>query len=144
MPVLVLLRHAQAEPLTTDDLSRSLTPKGRADAQAVRRWLDETVLVPDRVVVSPAVRTQQTWELAGTVAPVLDDRVWEATAADLREVVGEMPAGSEVLVVVGHNPGLEQLAAQLDPTTGGLGTASALVFRSDAWDLAGAVLVARR
>lgn len=140
MPTLVLLRHAKAEPHRLDDATRELADRGRADALAVRRWLDDRGIVPDRVVVSPATRTRQTWELAGTVEPVVDARVYEAEVEDLREVVGETPGDVRVLVLVGHNPGVERLAWELDDSVPGMATSGVAVFDVASWQLDGAVL----
>jgi phosphohistidine phosphatase len=149
MPTLVLLRHAKAEPHRDGDHSRRLAARGRADAGAVREWLLRHQLVPDRVVVSSAARTRETWELAspGGAPPTYDDRVYNAPAQELREVLAQTPAGTEVLVLVGHNPGIERLAWELDDgpaarelTDRGMPTSALAVFEVDGWDLATARL----
>lgn len=149
MPTLVLLRHAKAEPHRSDDHSRVLAARGRADAAAVRPWLVANGLVPDRVVVSDAARARETWDLArpGGPDPLYDGRVYEASTADLREVIGETPDGVAVLVVVGHNPSVERLAWELDDSPGarevtdrGLPTSALAVLEVDDWNLSGGVL----
>lgn len=143
MPTLVLLRHAKAEPQRPDDLTRVLAPRGRADAMAARAWLDTHAVVPDRVVVSPSARTRETWQLAGTFPPVLDDRVYDATVEDLIEVLAETPAEVGTLVLVGHDPGLSDLLATLAP--GGavpLRTCAVAVLELAAWDAAEGELTA--
>ena len=150
MATLVLLRHAKAEPHRADDHSRRLSDRGRADAAAVRGWLLDRGLTPDRVVVSTSARTRETWQLAQVAGaePVYDDRVYDASTADLREVIGETPADVTTLVVVGHNPGIERLAWELDDgqdardvTDRGLPTSAVAVFDVPAWDhLEGAAL----
>jgi phosphohistidine phosphatase len=157
MPTLVLLRHAKTEPQGTDDSrsdhSRRLTPQGRADAELVRRWLADQGLVPGRVVVSTAVRARETWELAsvGDVPAEHDERLYEATPADLREVVAETGADVTTLVLVGHNPTFERLAWELDDsdsarerTNSGMGTCGVAVFELDDWDAEDGRLVAFR
>jgi phosphohistidine phosphatase len=149
MPLLVLLRHAKAEPHRHDDHSRVLAARGRADAAAAREWLRRKEVVPDRVVVSTAARTRETWELAavGDGVVLLDDRVYDASEDELREVLAETPAEVEVLVLVGHNPGVERLAWELDDspaarehTDRGLPTCALALFTVDDWDLTNAVL----
>ncbi|MGZ6793531.1 MAG: SixA phosphatase family protein [Mycobacteriales bacterium] len=149
MPTLVLLRHAKTEPHRADDISRVLDPRGRADAAAAGAWLRGQGLVPDRVVCSPAARTRETWERAavGGPEPVHDERVYDATAEELLEVLRETPDGVGVLVLVGHNPGVERLAWQLDDspearerTDRGLPTCALAVFDVAGWDLGDAVL----
>ena len=138
----MLIRHSKAEPQRDDDHSRRLAERGRHDAERVRRWLTEQGVVPDRVVVSTSARTRETWELAGvgTVKPEYDDRVYEASVRDLREVVEETSPEVNTLVLVGHNPGVEQLAWELDDsddardrTNRGMSTSGVAVFELGSW-----------
>lgn len=81
-------------------------------------WLQSSGLRLDRAVVSPATRARRTWELvAGELAepptPVQDERVYAASAEDLLEVVQDLPDGARTVVLVGHNPGLEDLVELL-------------------------------
>jgi len=116
MPTLVLLRHAKTEPQGADDHGRRLTPVGRADAEQVRRWLSDEGLVPDRVVVSTATRARETWELAavGDVTAEHDERLYEASPEELREVVAESGPDVRTVLLVAHNPAVERLAWELD------------------------------
>ncbi len=149
MPTLVLLRHSKAGPHTGDDHARELTARGRADATEVREWLLSKEITPSRVVVSTAVRTRQTWEASsvGTVAPVYDIRLYEATLEALLEVVGETPADVDTLMLVGHNPSIEKLAWYLDDsdaardrTNSGMRTSGVAVFELESWGVKGATL----
>ncbi|MEO6518417.1 MAG: histidine phosphatase family protein [Pseudoxanthomonas sp.] len=116
MRELILLRHAHAEPAAAGqpDLDRPLTVQGLAEAQAAGRWLAEQGLVPDRVLCSPARRARETLEavLEGTgyVEQRLEERIYEATAGTLAELA-DAHRETERLLLVGHNPGLERLAA---------------------------------
>ena len=116
MRELILLRHAHAEPADNGlaDIGRPLSPHGLAEAEAAGRWLLEQRLVPDRVLCSPARRTRETLEavlgLTGYVEQRLDERVYEATPGTLAALVDEHRE-VERLLLVGHNPGLEQLVA---------------------------------
>jgi phosphohistidine phosphatase len=114
---LVLVRHAQAADAATD-LDRPLTAHGAQRAAAIGSWLAQAGIVPDRVVVSPARRTRQTWARAGGTPPVVDPRVYDNTVADLLAVIAETPDEVGVLVVVGHNPSIGRLAAVLDDGQG--------------------------
>ena len=140
MPVLILLRHSKTEPHRNDDRTRELTERGRADAAAVRRWLADHDLHPDRAVVSTSTRTQQTWQIAGDLPPVLDERVYDASTSDLRDVIAETPDGVACLVVVGHNPGVNELAWQLERSVGEMRTSAVAVFDVADWELTDAVL----
>ncbi len=157
---LVLVRHAKAETGDGPDIERALAARGLGDAPGIGERLAREGLAPDRVVVSPARRAAQTWELAAgrldSPAPVVDERVYRNTVADLLAVVRETPADAGTVVLVGHNPGLEQFAAALDDQTAdpklrgelarGLRTAGVAVFRlGTAWaqaDAGTATLVA--
>ena len=147
MPTLVLIRHAKAESLAASDHARRLAPRGQAQAVALKAWLLDRALVADRAVVSTAARTRETWELAGSGPAEFDQRVYDAEPEDLREAIGETPVSVRVLVLVGHNPGVERLAWELDDseaaralTSRGMPTGGVAVFDVPDWTLAGAVL----
>ena len=116
MRELILLRHAHAEPAAPGqaDIDRPLSAQGLAEAEAAGRWLLAQGLVPDRVLCSPARRARETLEavlgLTGYVEQRLDERVYDATPGTLAALVDEQ-RDVERLLLVGHNPGLEQLVA---------------------------------
>ncbi|MGW0883327.1 SixA phosphatase family protein [Streptomyces sp. NPDC002671] len=116
---LVVLRHAKsAWPEGVEDHRRPLAARGLRDAPAAGRALAEADCLPDLALCSPAVRARRTWELAsaqwGTPPEVrYDRRLYGADAEELLQVVRETPAEVETLLVVGHNPGLEELVLEL-------------------------------
>ncbi|WP_269792585.1 histidine phosphatase family protein [Stenotrophomonas sp. Iso1] len=116
MRELILLRHAHAEPADNGqaDIDRPLSPHGLAEAEAAGRWLHEQRLVPDRVLCSPARRSRETLEavlsLTGYVEQRLEERIYDAAPGTLAALLDEHRE-VERLLVVGHNPGLEQLVA---------------------------------
>jgi phosphohistidine phosphatase len=118
---LVLIRHAKASQGGAD-FERALAKRGEHDSPAIGRWLAEHDLAPDHVVVSPARRTVQTWRLASTglaaTEPVFDMRVYRNTVEDLLEVIRPAPAPARTVILVGHNPSLEELAMTLDDGQG--------------------------
>ena len=138
MRELILLRHAHAEPAATgeSDLDRPLSAEGLAEAEAAGRWLAAQGLVPDRVLCSPARRARESLEAVlqaiGYVEQRLEDGIYEATAGTLAELAD---ANREVgrLLLVGHNPGLEHLAALMHSgQTGdyrGMSTSSVVVLK---------------
>ncbi len=117
--MLILLRHSKsAWPEGTPDAKRPLAGRGCRDAPAVGRWLREQIPTIDLVLCSPAVRAVQTWELAVTqldAAPRTrhDERLYGACAERLLEVTQELPCQASTVVLVGHNPSLEDLLALL-------------------------------
>ncbi|MEW2572092.1 histidine phosphatase family protein [Streptomyces sp. NPDC047070] len=116
---LVVLRHAKsAWPDDVPDHERPLASRGRRDAPAAGRVLADADCLPDLALCSTAVRARETWELAaaewGTPPPVRHDgRLYAAEVADLLEAVREAPAEAETLLLIGHNPGLEELVLTL-------------------------------
>jgi phosphohistidine phosphatase SixA len=116
MRELILLRHAHAEPPDTGqaDFDRPLSPEGLAEAEAAGRWLAEMGLVPDCVLCSPSRRTRETLEAVlgaiGYVEQRLDDAIYDATPGTLA-ALADTHRDAERLLLVGHNPGLEQLVA---------------------------------
>jgi phosphohistidine phosphatase len=116
---LLLLRHAKTERAEPGerDRDRKLTKRGRADAPLVGAYMAHHDLIPDLVLVSPAQRTQETWKLlAATFAKppkaITDERVYNASAAKLMSLLSE-PRNARALLLVGHNPGMHDLAVEL-------------------------------
>jgi phosphohistidine phosphatase len=122
---LVLFRHAKADrPRGVNDLERPLTERGRRDAAAAGRWIADSGLVLDLVLCSPSQRTRETWAWAAdalTALPTVhfDERVYDASAPDLLEVVTGVPDPVGTLLLVGHNPGMEEFAAAIADKGGG-------------------------
>ncbi|MEU0672031.1 histidine phosphatase family protein [Streptomyces sp. NPDC006172] len=116
---LVVLRHAKsAWPEGTSDHDRPLAPRGLRDAPAAGRALAGAGRIPDLAVCSTAERARRTWELASaeweTPTPVRHDpRLYAADPDDLLEVARETPPEVGTLLLVGHNPGLEELILAL-------------------------------
>ena len=117
MRTLILLRHAHAEPAAPGqaDADRALSAEGLAEADAAGRWLAEHALVPDRVLCSPAARTRETLAVLGDLGVVEvreEPSIYEASPGTLA-ALADAHADAACLLIVGHNPGLEQLAALL-------------------------------
>jgi phosphohistidine phosphatase len=131
---LVLLRHAESDwPDGVPDRGRRLTAQGRRDAAAAGRWLRGHVDHLDAVRCSPAERARETWalvaaELADPPAAAVDDEIYGAPPEALAAVVGGLPDGAAAALLVGHNPGLEELVALLSGAGPGMATASVAVL----------------
>ena len=122
MKTLTLLRHAKSgwDDAVQRDFDRPLNPKGRRAAALIGRHLRKEGFAIDHVVASPAVRVRETLdEVAGgfgrTLAPVWDRRIYLASAATLIDVIREWPDAVAGAMLVGHNPGLEDLVLLLVP-----------------------------
>lgn len=114
---LILLRHGKTEnrAASGEDFDRALTDRGRADVSLVVSALAEAGFVPDRALVSAAVRTRQTWDVAAPIFPKVALEVRkELYDADARALLsaGHTPLGKTVIVVA-HNPGMQVLAVTL-------------------------------
>ena len=119
MRTLVLLRHAKSDyPAGVADHDRPLATRGVRDAPVAGAWIRDHLDGVDLALVSSATRARETWALA---APAIGDsidmriegRIYDASASELIEVIEEVPDECTTLVMVGHNPGLEQLAVML-------------------------------
>lgn len=116
---LILLRHTKSDwPAGLRDRDRPLAARGRRAAPLMGRVLVERGLIPDRVLVSTAKRTTETWALARAGHPELPEgmaepRIYEAPAFLLANVIRETPDAVRTLLLVGHNPGMEDLAFEL-------------------------------
>lgn len=111
---LTLLRHAKAVPFEDDasDFDRALADRGLLNAAAMGPRLVDAGVAPEVVLVSTALRTRQTWEKVAPAFPAADVRflrtLYLAPAEMLR--VEALRAGAERVMIVAHNPGLQDLA----------------------------------
>ena len=115
---LILLRHAKSDWPDVPDRERPLAKRGRRDAPRIGRWLHEHGYQPDVVVCSAAQRTRQTWdlvapELGGSPAVRFEPRVYAASAMTLLYLAQELPSRYRTALLIGHNPGLSELAGSL-------------------------------
>jgi phosphohistidine phosphatase len=116
---LILLRHAKSDwPTGVPDHERPLTERGERDAPCTGDWLVSTRRVPELVVCSTATRTRQTYALVSAAfgdAPevVYTDDLYGASAGEMLEVVRAAPDSVGTVMLVGHNPGTQQLALAL-------------------------------
>lgn len=110
---LILWRHAEAEDANPKgDLARTLTKRGRKQAQKMAGWLKPRLEGHWRVLASPAARTRQTVEPLGVEFEVSDAIAPGASPRALLREAGWPSAATSVLVV-GHQPTLGEVAAQL-------------------------------
>lgn len=116
---LVLVRHAKAEADSDDaDHDRELTPRGHRDARAAGTWLSEQGIGVDEVLCSTAARAQQTcedvWSAGCSEADVHHDhRIYNAAPERLLAIVREADSDANVVMLVGHAPGIPALASML-------------------------------
>ncbi|NWG45929.1 MAG: histidine phosphatase family protein [Alphaproteobacteria bacterium] len=156
MKTLYLLRHAKSswtDP-TLEDHERTLNERGRRTAPLMGAYMREHGYVPDYVLCSSARRTLETLELLrpslepGTPVDV-DPGIYHVPAPTMMRVVRRLPPASDRALIIGHNPGLEDLIEMLARPDGtraeleareklaaGFPTAGFAVLRADvsAWD----------
>ncbi|QEU12749.1 phosphoglycerate mutase family protein [Mycobacteroides abscessus subsp. abscessus] len=113
------MRHGKAESDAASDMERSLTDKGHSQARLIGDYLRAQGVKPSRVLVSTAARTQETWSdvhnSLGDIecdVSVLDD-LYHGGVRDVLRIVRGVDESSKVLLVVGHEPTMSQLAAYL-------------------------------
>ncbi len=116
---LMLLRHAKSNwPEGVADRDRPLAARGREAAPVMGRYLADELLLPDLVLISPARRTAETWEMVRVMLPEkpgshVEPRIYEAKTERLMHVLRETEPAVKTLLMIGHNPGFEELAALL-------------------------------
>lgn len=117
---LLLLRHAKAERLQSGgrDHDRILAKRGREDAAAVGAYLVRHKLIPDQALVSTSARTRETWTLVAKAfakaPPVeVEGSIYEASPEAILKAIRTAEQSAKTLLVVGHNPGMQQLATML-------------------------------
>jgi phosphohistidine phosphatase len=120
MKTLWLLRHAKSvkNDGTLVDFDRSLNERGKDDARLIGSFLGSQKVVPDFVLSSPAKRARRTTELVLKAAdwkctPEFDERIYEASLYRLLNIVSEIERSKDGVMLVGHNPGFEELLAAL-------------------------------
>jgi phosphohistidine phosphatase len=145
MKRLTLIRHANADwkDANVPDIDRPLNKRGLSEADAIGKQLLEHELIPDLLLASPARRTQQTAEIIGRKLDLPQRRVkaqeglYLATLDDILALVHATGPKVQHLAIVGHNPGLSEVAKYLAPgvITGDLttGAACTLTFAARSW-----------
>ncbi|OYY73167.1 histidine phosphatase family protein [Sphingomonas sp. 28-63-12] len=122
MKTLTLLRHAKSgwdDPVARD-FDRALNPRGKRAAATIGHYLRDNAIEFDHILASPAIRVIETLDHLATgygqeLAPEWERRIYLASAATLLDLVNTVPADVERLLLVGHNPGLEDLVLMLVP-----------------------------
>jgi phosphohistidine phosphatase len=119
MDRLILFRHgkAEADSASGEDFDRRLAPRGVRESAEMGAHLADLGFLPDLVLVSPAARTRETWAAAEQNFPKakarFDDDLYHADSGSIRHEAQRAGAGRGTVMVVGHNPGLQELAVQL-------------------------------
>ncbi len=118
---LLLLRHAKSswESNVRGDFERPLAPRGLKDAVRLATWMQSQSITPDFIVSSPAARAKQTvQQICTQPAPPVERICWEeqlylADLATLFGVLADIPDTARRPMLVGHNPGMDELLVYL-------------------------------
>jgi phosphohistidine phosphatase len=119
MRTLYLLRHAKSswDDQTLADRMRPLAPRGRRDAKRIAEHVLELGISPELVVCSSAERTRETLEplrpSLGAATVSIEDELYAASADELLERLHAVPDAVTSTMLIGHNPGLQDLALLL-------------------------------
>lgn len=145
MRTLLILRHAKTQSdAPAGDHARELTERGHRNAAAMGAYIHSLIGTPDAIVTSDATRARQTSEIVASAvdfaAPLtVEPRIYAADPDTLLAVVRRIPDDVQSAIIVGHNPGFEELASALAgnaehevrlPTSG----LALLEFDGDGWE----------
>ena len=134
MGTLILLRHGKSDWSGGEpDDERPLAKRGRRQAAESGQWLAANIDRIDLAVVSPAERTRSTWDIVSAELDAsprvrVDERVYAASGGARLAVVRELPDDATTVVLVGHNPGLEDLVQALIGTWVPMPTSAVVVL----------------
>lgn len=146
MKTLFLLRHAKSswKDQSLPDFERPLNRRGKDAAERVGRYLKHELIVPELVLSSPATRARETLERVAKAAKWstevrFDQRIYEAGGLRLLEVISQIENDRHTALLVGHNPGLEELLMLLTGVTEHLPTAALakIEIKTSKWTTAG-------
>ena len=141
MRTLYLLRHAKSswKDGSLSDFDRPLKERGREAAEVVGKRLANEKLKHPLVLCSPAVRARETAEIVLKSSKIktderFDERIYEASLRDLLQVVSDVPDDVQVAIMIGHNPGFEELLAYLTGEGRQLPTCALAKIKLDSWE----------
>lgn len=113
---LFILRHGKSDWSTGEpDFDRPLAERGRTGAQKAGDWMKDEKLIPDRVISSPARRARETAESICRSLGLkergicFDERIYGGSVAEMLASLADHAADARQVLLVGHNPGLEEL-----------------------------------
>lgn len=143
MHELLILRHGKSDwPAGVGDFDRPLKKRGKRDARRIGHWLRDNGLIPDLIVSSPAERAIDTARRTADAMGLEPDQVRQeqeiylASVATLMKLVRNLPPPEQRVMIVGHNPSLEDLLATLAKVgnltkadTGSMSTAALAVLQ---------------
>lgn len=143
MKTLLLLRHAKSDwgDSSLRDFDRPLADRGERDAPRIGKALRKRGVTPDVIVASPAARAKATVQAAMKAAKVelnitFDESIYGASSAELIKITRRLPDANKCALLVGHNPGFEDLAGRLTGSEERMPTAAlaCIEFQIEHWN----------
>ncbi len=143
MKTLLLLRHAKSswDDVSLRDFERPLADRGKRDAPRMGEELRLRAPLPDLIISSPAARARQTAQAvvdAGGLTARLEfnESIYGATSAELMRLIRRMPDTVDCALMVGHNPGFEEVVSRLTGSDERMPTAAlaCIEFQIDHWN----------
>ena len=142
MKTLYLLRHAKSSwgDATLADFDRPLNERGRRAAETIGKYLNANSITPELILCSTALRTRETLALVTKAAELntevrYDQRIYEASSSRLAEVISEIESDRNIVMLIGHNPGMEEILLLLTGIRQEMstGTLAKIVFDTMSW-----------
>lgn len=143
MKTLLLLRHAKSDwgDSSLRDFDRPLAQRGERDAPRIGKALRKSGVTPDVIIASPAARARATVQAAMKAAKVeltvtFDEGIYGASSAELMKLVRRLPDNTNCALLVGHNPGFEDLVGRLTRSQERMPTAAlaCIEFQIEHWN----------
>ena len=119
MDRLILFRHGKAEPESAsgEDFDRRLSPRGGRESGMMGAQLADLGFAPDVVLISPSARTRETWAAAEPYFPkaqaLFEAELYHADSGSIQREAERAGRGAGTVMVVGHNPGIQELTVRL-------------------------------
>ena len=120
MKYLLLMRHGKSESNDPgkEDIDRALTTHGLNDSISIANWIKENALLPEIALISSARRTQETWDamrrvIGKNTSEVKQDELYLASPSDILEQISNIDDAVKIVLLIGHNPGIDSLAMHL-------------------------------
>ena len=143
MKTLLMLRHAKSswDDVSMRDFERPLADRGKRDAPRIGEELKLRAPLPDLIISSPAARARQTTQAvvdAGGLTARLEfnESIYGATSAELVRLIRRLPDAVDCALMVGHNPGFEEVVSRLTGSDERMPTAAlaCIEFQIDHWN----------
>jgi len=143
MKTLLLLRHAKSDwgDSSLRDFDRPLADRGERDAPRIGKALRKSGVTPDVIIASPAARAKATVQAAMKAAKIelnvtFDKAIYGASSSELMKLIRRLPDAANCALLVGHNPGFEDLVGRLTGSQERMPTAAlaCIEFQIEHWD----------